>query len=552
MESETHSLYARITVLEKQLQAAIREKEVAETSLLHILDLIFRGKLEVKFTSKVPDDLLDLDIPELQQGLAEVPQVAEQKENSLLDGPPILDLDMRGMRTHHDEIDGVYVSGDSNDRSSKFTPESGESSRNTSFSGDLVDRRGESKMAYPGPSNEAKPKTTPQPTLPFFQIAPINPRILPLFFTYGIRYSPKGNFEKVSYRVLLTNLPVGLPIHVLMSKIRGGMVVSCVLLDTESTTGTWSALVRFRNPDGPSAFKNFAIKNQLKFKDQPVFVRLLGTPSYPLSVEERKNIFIHHHTRCLRVKNFKPKPEKLHRLLGSKVERNVTIEYIEKSADNVLTVRFTAVRYASQAFEVFRSRHEIMNRDISFTPDPCAASDDDDPFETGEISSGEQTMQDVEEETTEETVEETSEGTMEGTMEETTMEITEETMQQTMQEAVQECAESEKPQLVDDSYVESLMKFSEMSHAEELKEVEDTLCFGGMAISDEPAFEETVVDTGSALPLSSANLMELSGVGTLQKTAVVGSAAGTEKGKVEAADAGVETKSGLGQSIWAP
>ena len=353
-------LYTRIAVLETELAAAKKEKEATENSSFHIVRLAFKRAALIEggqSTNTVPGDLsttsshiLDGDDGELLElekafpaTLPTAAPVSNGTSNKYQDShdPPDLDLKFRGLKTTHDEV--VETKNVLKEPAPRQPPESEDSGAAFEWH----------SSNYPG---------------------------RPDFFRYGIRYEPPSTQPNTFHQVVITNLPPGVPVSQVMEQIRGGTVVSCHLLNTETIMGgTWTALVRFREEKSALTFDDHVAANPLLVEGQQADVSLVATPSYPLPLGLDTAIRRDGHTRCLLIKNF-PSHLKLSALrfdLRTWTCSSVTaIEHMELQPNGDVEIRFTSILHAGKAYGILTHFRAYRQLKISFMDDPCAQ-----PFE---------------------------------------------------------------------------------------------------------------------------------------------------------------------------
>ena len=195
----------------------------------------------------------------------------------------------------------------------------------------------------------------------------------PSFYTHGIRYSPPGNLERAFHRVLIAGLPSGTSAASLLSKVHGGTIVSCELMDTVKLMGSMTALVRLKDEAEALGFVKRTIHSPLDVQDQKATVTLIRTPAYPLTYKLYHNIHFGGYTRCLKVHKF----SRLYALRGihSNYWAKHAIEFMRIAPDGILFMRFTSIEVASMARKFFLSFSGITLHDVTFFPDPCAQAD---------------------------------------------------------------------------------------------------------------------------------------------------------------------------------
>ncbi|MCJ1402147.1 hypothetical protein MMC11_005366 [Xylographa trunciseda] len=190
----------------------------------------------------------------------------------------------------------------------------------------------------------------------------------PDMFRYGIRYEPPANQTNIFKMVSIMNLPTDISLNELMSKIRGGTVVSCRLLDTTKITGRFSALVRFLHEHEALAYDEFAAAHPIVFRGSRAYTAMVKTPSWPLSLPHDKAIFNHQHTRCLEVVNF---PRKISPAQLTRDLRYGAIEHKEMRKDGILELRFASIDHAGRAYGLLTTSYTYRQCGISFGKDPC-------------------------------------------------------------------------------------------------------------------------------------------------------------------------------------
>ncbi|MCJ1377885.1 hypothetical protein MMC17_000981 [Xylographa soralifera] len=193
-------------------------------------------------------------------------------------------------------------------------------------------------------------------------------RLLDLF-RYGIRYKPPASQTDTFKMVSIMNLPTDISLNELMSKIRGGTVVSCNLLDTRTITGKFSALVRFLHEREALAYDDFAAAHPIIFRGSKAYVATLKTATWPLSMPHAKAIFNHHHTRCLEVVNF---PRNIPRAQLTRDVRSHAVEHMQMRKDGILELRFSSIDHAGRAYGLLTTSQKYRQCGVSFSEDPCA------------------------------------------------------------------------------------------------------------------------------------------------------------------------------------
>ncbi|MCJ1432004.1 hypothetical protein MMC27_001360 [Xylographa pallens] len=191
----------------------------------------------------------------------------------------------------------------------------------------------------------------------------------PDLFRYGIRYEPPASQTDTFKMVSIMNLPADISLKELMSKIRGGTVVSCNLLDTTGITGKFSALVRFSHEHEALAYDDFVAAHPIVFRGSKAHVTTIKTPSWPLSMGHTKAIFNHHHTRCLEVVNF---PRNIPPAQLARDLRSHAVEHMQMRQDGILELRFSSIDHADRAYGLLTTAYKYRQCGVSFGEDPCA------------------------------------------------------------------------------------------------------------------------------------------------------------------------------------
>lgn len=197
----------------------------------------------------------------------------------------------------------------------------------------------------------------------------------PDLFRHGIRFSPDPSDRDLYRTILVSDLGLNITTAALLDKVRGGLVVSAMLLDTATITGNKTALIFFHHEHEAMACEENAKLHPIAFDGQTARVELVPTPTWPEPIILRKAINDHHHTRCLEVHKFPRRinPTMLRRDLRicSAIASN-GIEHMAMRADDILELRFSSIQYAGQAFGILTTYRDYRQCVPHFVPDPCA------------------------------------------------------------------------------------------------------------------------------------------------------------------------------------
>ena len=199
--------------------------------------------------------------------------------------------------------------------------------------------------------------------------------LFPDIFKYGICYKPGPSAGNVYRTITISGLPLAVTMNALLKKVQGGAVVSAMLLDTFTITGSQTALITFLYEHDAVLFEDYAIQHPEKFRSHGVKVVLLTTPTWPMSVPLHRAIFEHGHTRCLQVHNFPHhiSPEILRRdLRGCAAIVSDRIETVKMGDNGVLELGFESIAAAGKAYGILTKYREYGQCKVTFSPDPCA------------------------------------------------------------------------------------------------------------------------------------------------------------------------------------
>ena len=197
----------------------------------------------------------------------------------------------------------------------------------------------------------------------------------PDMFKYGICYTPGSSVRDIYRTISISGLPSTITMNASLKKVRGGMIVSAILLDTTTITGSHTALVTFLHEHSAVLFKDYAVQHPAKFSGHGVKVELLSKPTWPMPISLRKAIYEHGHTRCLHVHYFpcNISPEDLRRdLCVYPAMRSDRIESMDLRGDNVLELQFKSIGEAGKAYRFLTTRRNYQQCKVEFAPDPCA------------------------------------------------------------------------------------------------------------------------------------------------------------------------------------
>jgi hypothetical protein len=199
----------------------------------------------------------------------------------------------------------------------------------------------------------------------------------PDFFRYGIQYVPSASDSNYLRTVMVTNLPLDTELRDVLTRVKGGEVLSASLLDTGKLMGNLSARVVFRHEAAAEEYALYARDHPIRFGDgeKQAEVTLIETPTYPLNPRASARLQAHQQTRCLSLPNF-PTTFSLNSL-----ERNLSCGngiraemLVEMWIDEVgtLHLQFSSVEEAGKAFGILGAWQMYRGLDVRFEQDPCA------------------------------------------------------------------------------------------------------------------------------------------------------------------------------------
>lgn len=198
-------------------------------------------------------------------------------------------------------------------------------------------------------------------------------RNYPGFFKYGLHYTPTPGSWNSFRSLVISGLPFKVTMTMVLDKVRGGVVIDAKLLDTTTITGSKTALITFLHERVATAFETYTKKHPLKFYDQTVDVAPIQTPTWPDSPCDQNAVFDGRRTRCLSISHLPEDISPSILLKDLRVCSVMTTTRVESMAkrNGVVELRFSSVRYASQAYGILTSICRYRPCVVRFTPDPC-------------------------------------------------------------------------------------------------------------------------------------------------------------------------------------
>jgi hypothetical protein len=199
----------------------------------------------------------------------------------------------------------------------------------------------------------------------------------PDFFRYGIRYTPGETDSNFQRTVQISNLPHDTELREVLARVRGGEIVSAILLDTKKLLGGMSARIEFLNEGAAEEeYVLYAEMYPISFGDPPqrATITLVPTPTWPVRLPTRNKVNLGQ-TRCLRIPNFpthfslKGLERELTRGNGHRAAALVEI-YLDETM--TLHLEFSNVDAAGSAFGILTSFREFRGLEVGWEKDPCA------------------------------------------------------------------------------------------------------------------------------------------------------------------------------------
>jgi hypothetical protein len=198
------------------------------------------------------------------------------------------------------------------------------------------------------------------------------------FFKYGVNFTPADGEYKFLETVHIGNLPKNIDTRDLLNRVRGGKVVSAILLNTTNLTGKMSALIRFVNEKAAHKYLSFVESNPVTFgeddKKLQAEVTLVGTPSYPLSNCLNNAILNLNHTRCICIPYF-PNISicSFERDISSVTyhQRGITPTEMWMDEDRTMHLEFAGVSDARMARGKLNAWSMFRGLEVRSEPDPC-------------------------------------------------------------------------------------------------------------------------------------------------------------------------------------
>ncbi|KAF1981862.1 hypothetical protein K402DRAFT_218678 [Aulographum hederae CBS 113979] len=256
-----------------------------------------------------------------------------------------------------------------------------------------------SPAATPSPYNSARALVIHRKSA---SATPSGENLFPSYFKHGVTYT--NDFD--TWRtVIIDNLPPGLPLKALLSKIRGGKILSSNMLDTTSITGYATAMIVFARESDACRFTEYcndrpllfpyANMKKIQIKEQEgndkgkdiatgevklqARVTHLSSPTYPLPNRVMGAVSHQQATRRLMVTNLPPRiSQKSFREAlkpAPELQRDEILDMHSEGShangDFIIDIVFSSVDAALRARQKLLAWHVFEGCQVSFERDEC-------------------------------------------------------------------------------------------------------------------------------------------------------------------------------------
>lgn len=204
--------------------------------------------------------------------------------------------------------------------------------------------------------------------------------LAPSLFKHGVRYIPGQDDSNYIRTVHIGNLPQDIHLREVLTRVRGGDVVSAILMDTKTITGTMSALIQFSHESDAEEYACFSEMNPFTFgeddeKKTAEITLLESSPTYPGRENKATTLDGHKPTRCLSIEGFSSHSS-IRRLEQSLACGNLTradsllVTYFDE--EGILHLEFSSVAMATSSRAILNSWTEFRGVVAVYEDDPCA------------------------------------------------------------------------------------------------------------------------------------------------------------------------------------
>jgi hypothetical protein len=198
------------------------------------------------------------------------------------------------------------------------------------------------------------------------------------FFKYGINFVPgEGEYQYLE-TVHIGNLPDIVEVRDILNRVRGGKIVSVILVNTMTFTGKMGALIRFVDEKAAQRYVSFVADNPVSFGEEDeklqAEVNVLGSPSYPLSSGLNNAIFKLKHTRCICIPyfpNISISAFKRDICSATQYQRGITPTEMWMDEDRTMHLEFASISDAGVARGKLNAWSIFRGLEIRSEPDPC-------------------------------------------------------------------------------------------------------------------------------------------------------------------------------------
>jgi hypothetical protein len=200
---------------------------------------------------------------------------------------------------------------------------------------------------------------------------------LPGFFRYGYAYIPSLIDTNFYRTILISNLPSSIELRDILARVRGGEIVSAMVLDTISLTGGKTAIVQFVHESAAAEYVAYVHAHPVVFGEERVSaeVTLVQTPTWPLSDLSRWRILVQKQTRCLYISHFPPEMDlevMVRDLTYGNAFRAAHVLAVDMDNERTVWLEFASVNAAGVAFGILTKKMSCGELVFGFAEDPCA------------------------------------------------------------------------------------------------------------------------------------------------------------------------------------
>lgn len=201
--------------------------------------------------------------------------------------------------------------------------------------------------------------------------------LFPAISKREIAYVPAAGDVKFLRTIHICNLPASITLRDILNRVRGGDVLSAILLNTIKVLGSMSARIVFRDEKAAEEYVSWTKVQPICFPAEdgeeimiPAIVELINTPTFPGFRDQHGGI-----TRCLSIPNI-PTRIRLRQmeqdLIGyPPIRADGLVEWF-LDENQTLHLQFSSTGNAEQAFGILARLPIYRGCDIQRAEDPCS------------------------------------------------------------------------------------------------------------------------------------------------------------------------------------